>query len=159
MEYRYLGNTGLKVSVISFGNWLNSNDPAWEQRMIDLVKKAHSLGINFFDTAEVYGYGEGEKQMGIALKALNVDRADLVVSTKLFWEVQGVSQNRNGLSKKHIKEGLNNSLKKLGLDYVDILFCHRFDNNTPLEETCRAFDEVVKSGKVHYWGTSEWTAA
>lgn len=159
MEYRYLGNTGLKVSVISFGNWLNSNEPAWEERMINLVKKAHSLGINFYDTAEIYGFGEGERQMGIALKALNVPRGDLVVSTKLILEVEGDKLNRVGLSRKHIREGLNNSLKKLGLDYVDVLYCHRFDRYTPLEEVCRSFDAIIKEGKAHYWGTSEWTAA
>ena len=159
MEYRFLGKTGLKVSAISFGNWLNSNDPTWQQRTIDLVKKAHSLGINFFDTAETYGYGEGERQIGVALKALNVPREDLVVSTKIFWEVNGNRLNRVGLSRKHINEGFNNSLKKLQLDYVDIVFCHRFDNYTPLEETCRAFDDIVKSGRAFYWGTSEWTAA
>lgn len=97
--------------------------------------------------------------MGAALKALNVPREDLVVSTKIFWEVEGNKLNRQGLSRKHINEGMNNSLKKLGLDYVDIVFCHRFDDNTPLEEVCRSFDEIVKSGKAFYWGTSEWKAA
>ncbi|KAL4454214.1 hypothetical protein ABPG74_012171 [Tetrahymena malaccensis] len=159
MEYRYLGNTGLKVSVISFGNWLNSNDSSWTQRTIDLVKKAHSLGINFFDTAEVYGYGEAEKQMGLAIKELNVAREDLVISTKLFWATKSDTLNKVGLSRKHVMEGINNSLKKLQLDYVDIVFCHRFDKYTPLEETCRAFHDIITSGKAHYWGTSEWTAA
>lgn len=111
--------------------------------MVELVKKAHSLGINFFDTAEVYGYGEGERQMGAALKALNVPRGDLVISTKLFWEVEGNRLNRVGLSRKHINEGFNNSLKKLGVEYVDVIFCHRFDPHTPLEETCRAFHDII----------------
>lgn len=117
------------------------------------------MGINFFDTAEVYGHGEAEKQMGVAIKSLNVPREDLVISTKLFWEVKSNIGNRVGLSRKHILEGVNNSLKKLQLDYVDVLFCHRFDKFTPLEETCRAFHDVVTSGKAHYWGTSEWSAA
>ncbi|KAL4454213.1 hypothetical protein ABPG74_012170 [Tetrahymena malaccensis] len=159
MEYRILGETGLKVSAISFGNYLNSDKPDWQERTNQLVKKAHELGINFFDTAEVYGWGEGEKQLGIALKQLNIPREDLVISTKLFWAVPDLKVNRTGLSRKHIIEGLNNSLVKLQLDYVDLVFCHRFDDETPLEEVCRTFDSIIKSGKAHYWGTSEWSAA
>lgn len=97
--------------------------------------------------------------MGNALRALNVPREDLVISTKLLREVEGESQNRVGLSRKHIREGLNNSLKKLGFDYVDVVYCHRFDMYTPLEEVCRTFDAIIKEGKAHYWGTSEWSAA
>lgn len=116
MEYRLLGNTGLKVSVISFGNWLNSDSPEWQKRTNEHVKKAWDLGINFFDTAELYGFGEGEKQFGIALKALNVPREDLVISTKIFWGADFGSErkiNSFGLNRKHIKEGVKNSLKRL----------------------------------------------
>lgn len=159
MQYRHLGETGLKVSVISYGNWLNSNDPKVEERTVQLIKKAWDLGINFFDTAEVYGYGQAEIQMGKALKALGVKREDLVVSTKIFWGTEDVRPNTRGLSRKHIKEGVKQSLERLGLDYVDVVFCHRFDTTTPVEETVRAFDDLIKEGKIHYWGTSEWTAA
>ncbi|EAR82828.1 aldo/keto reductase family oxidoreductase (macronuclear) [Tetrahymena thermophila SB210] len=162
MEYRLLGNTGLKVSTIGLGNWLNSDNPDWQQRTIEIVKKAWDLGINFFDTAEVYGYGEGEKQFGVALKALNVPREELVISTKLFWGTQKGDKlrvNQLGLNRKHIKEGIKNSLQRLQLDYIDIVFCHRFDHETPLEEIARAFTELIQEGYVHYWGTSEWSAA
>jgi len=107
----------------------------------------------------LYGFGEAEKQLGDAIKALNVPRGDLVISTKIFWEVPDFRINRTGLNRKHVMEGVNNSLKKLQLDYVDVVFCHHFDHYTPVEEVCRAFDTVVKSGKAHYWGTSNWTAA
>ncbi|EAR82827.1 aldo/keto reductase family oxidoreductase (macronuclear) [Tetrahymena thermophila SB210] len=162
MEYRLLGNTGLKVSVISFGNWLNSNNPDWQERTNLHVKKAWDLGINFFDTAEVYGFGEGEKQFGVALKALNVPREELVISTKIFWGTMWGDKkrvNQLGLNRKHIKEGVKNSLKRLQLDYVDIVFCHRYDHETPLEEIARAFTELIQEGYIHYWGTSEWTSS
>ena len=140
-----LGNTGLKVSRISFGNWLNSNSSDSTERMVNLVKKAWDLGINFFDTAEVYGNGEAERQFCAAFKALNVPRNQYVLSTKIFW---GPSRETNpndvGLSRKHIIEGLRDSLKRLDTTYVDIVFAHRFDTITPLEETCKAFDWVVK---------------
>ncbi|KAL4498559.1 hypothetical protein ABPG72_019677 [Tetrahymena utriculariae] len=159
MEYRLLGNTGLKVSAISFGNWLNSDRPDWQQRTNLHVKKAWDLGINYFDTAEGYGQGEGERQMGIALKELNVPREDYVVSTKIFWGKPTGSQNNLGLNRKHIKQGIKASLERLQLSYVDVVFCHRFDHETPLEEVARAFTELIQEGLVHYWGTSEWSAA
>ncbi|KAL4469875.1 hypothetical protein ABPG72_011096 [Tetrahymena utriculariae] len=162
MEYRLLGNTGLKVSAIGLGNWLNCDNPDWQQRTNEIVKAAWDLGINFFDTAEVYGFGEGEKQFGIALKALNVPREEFVISTKIFWGTMWddkVRVNQLGLNRKHIKEGVKNSLKRLQLDYVDIVYCHRFDHETPLEEVARAFTELIQEGYLHYWGTSEWSAA
>lgn len=153
MVYRYLGNSGLQVSVISWGNWINT---AKEDITYDTVKYAYDNGVNFFDTAEIYGFGEGEKSLGYALKKLDAPRESLVISTKIFKVGFGV--NQGFLSRKHIIEGLNNSLKRLQLDYVDVVFCHRFDSRTPLEETCRAMDWVINQGKAFYWGTSEWTA-
>jgi len=155
MEYRYLGNSGLKVSAVSFGNWLTSNTPEVEQRTIECVKKAWEMGINFFDTAEVYGAGQAEIIMGKAIKALNVPREDLVISTKLFWGTAG-GENKKGLSRKHIIEGARLSLKRLDLDYVDVIFCHRPDFNTPVEETVRAMNQLIENGQAFYWGTSEW---
>jgi aryl-alcohol dehydrogenase-like predicted oxidoreductase len=155
MEYRFLGNTGLKVSVLSFGNWLTSNKREDIDRNISLVKQAYEAGINYFDTAEGYGAGEGEIQFGEALKALGANREEIVVSTKIFW---GGKLNELGLSRKHIIEGAQRSLKRLGLDYVDIIFAHRYDYEVPIEEVCRAFNYLIEKGLTFYWGTSEWTA-
>jgi voltage-dependent potassium channel beta subunit len=154
MIYRYLGNSGLKVSALSWGNWINSKgeDPTY-----DILKVAYDAGINFFDTAEIYGFGEGEATLGKALKKLNVPRETLVISTKIFKVGMGV--NDGLLSRKHIIEGLRNSLKRLQLDYVDVVFCHRPDPNTPLEETCRAMDWLINQGMAFYWGTSEWSGS
>jgi voltage-dependent potassium channel beta subunit len=156
MEYRYLGNSGLRVSVLSFGNWLNSNKPEDYQITRDAMKVCFDNGVNFFDTAEIYGNGQAETIMGNAIKELGFRREEIVVSTKLFKIGQGV--NDSFLSRKHIIEGITNSLKRLQLDYVDVVFCHRPDYETPLEETCRAMHSVIESGKAFYWGTSEWTA-
>ncbi|EAR99999.1 aldo/keto reductase family oxidoreductase (macronuclear) [Tetrahymena thermophila SB210] len=164
MEYRFLGNSGLKVSAIGFGNWLNSDTSDRKLKMIELIKRAYSLGINFFDTAEAYGQGEGEIQFGEAFKALGAPRQELVISSKIFWAVPPTSAdikkvNQIGLSRKHIFEGVKASLKRLQLDYLDIVFCHRFDEDTPLEETAKAFNDLIEQGHIHYWGTSEWSAS
>lgn len=123
-----------------------------------LIKHAWSLGINFFDCAETYGKprGQVEELLGNALKTLDVKREDLVIATKIFWGGDGI--NSKGLSRKHVIEGLNKSLKRLQLDYVDIVFAHRYDTFTPVEEVCRAFDYHIQKGKALYWGTSEWPA-
>jgi len=152
MEYRYLGKTGLKVSVISYG-FMTIGD---QNLMTQLVKTAWESGVNFFDNAEFYLQGTVETLFGNTIKELKIPREDLVISTKIFWGGQGV--NRVGLSRKHIIEGAFASLKRLQLDYVDIIYCHRPDFETPLEETCRAFDWLIRKGKAHYWGTSEWPA-
>lgn len=156
MEYRFLGPTGLKVSVLGFGNWLTSDDPKNEERTKELIKKSYDAGINFFDTAEGYGAGKGEIAFGKAFKELALPREQIIVSTKLFFGGGGV--NDMSLTRKHIIEGANSSLKRLQLDYVDVIFCHRPDYATPIEETCRAFDYLVNTGKTFYWGTSEWSA-
>ncbi|TNV77716.1 hypothetical protein FGO68_gene17686 [Halteria grandinella] len=156
MEYRYLGNSGLRVSVFSFGNWLNSNTQESYEITRDAIKLCFENGVNFFDTAEIYGYGEAETQMGRAFKELGLKREEIVVSTKILRSGKGV--NDTFLSRKHIMEAINAQLKRLQLDYVDVLFCHRPDYDTPLEETCRAMHSVIEQGKAFYWGTSEWTA-
>jgi len=155
MIYRYLGNSGLKVSVMSWGNWINTKDE--NDITYETVKIAYEGGINFFDTAEIYGMGEGEISLGNALKKLNAKRSDLVISPKIFKCGSGV--NDSFLSRKHIIEGVNNSLKRLQLEYVDVVFCHRPDSNTPLEETCRSMNWLIEQGKAFYWGTSEWSAS
>lgn len=155
MVYRYLGNSGLKVSVLSYGNWLTAHDPKSEESIIKCIKRAYELGINFFDTAEIYGAGVAETIMGKAFKELNVEREELVVSTKLVSCGNGV--NDSMLSRKHLTEGIQNSLKRLQLDYVDVIFCHRPDTDTPIEETVKAMDWIVEEGYAFYWATSEWT--
>lgn len=151
MIYRYLGNTGLKVSVLGWGNWINGGD---EKENLATIKAALDNGINFIDTAEIYGFGKAEISVGKALKELNVRRESVVVSTKIFKVGFGV--NDGMLSRKHIIEGLKNSLKRLQLEYVDVVFCHRYDDETPIEEVCRAMNYCVENGLAHYWATSEW---
>ena len=160
MLYRQLGNTGIKVSVLSFGNWITGHSEENQKIQIDCVKLAWDNGVNYFDTSENYGLGMGEVLMGRALKALEVDRNKLVVSTKIFWSVkgEGFSVNMNGLSRKHILEAIDKSLKNLQLSYVDVVFCHRPDYDTPMEEVCRAMSSLIDREKAFYWGTSEWPA-
>jgi aryl-alcohol dehydrogenase-like predicted oxidoreductase len=117
------------------------------------------LGINFFDTAEVYGFGEAERQFGNAFEQLKTKREDIVLSSKLFWGSSEFLPNTLGLSRKHIMEGVSNSLRNLKTPYLDIVYCHRFDHLTSMEEICSTFDILIKQNKIHYWGTSEWSAA
>lgn len=155
MEYRRLGNTGLKVSEISLGSWLTYGGYVEEQKATASIDKAYELGINFFDTANVYMRGEAEKVVGKALS--KYDRSSYVLATKVFGKM-GDGPNDSGLSRKHIIEQCNASLKRLGTDYVDVYYCHRYHTETPLEETLRALDDLVRQGKVLYVGVSEWTA-
>lgn len=158
MGYRYLGNTGMKVSVLSYGNWLTSdkkNDES-QQLVTDCVKKCFEMGVNYFDTAEAYAYGGAEVQLGIALKQLNTERKNYVVSTKLI--KVGAGPNDIGLSRKRIIEGTKASLKRLDLNYVDIIFAHRPDYSVPIEEIVRGFSWLIDNGLAFYWGTSEWCA-
>jgi voltage-dependent potassium channel beta subunit len=143
MEYRYMGGTGLKVSILGFGNWVTGHSEEEEKTQIEIIKKAYESGINFFDTAEVYGFGVAETIMGKAIKNLDARREDLVISTKIFM-ASPTGANDKFLSRKHIIEGVNNSLKRLQLDYVDIIFAHRPDFETSLEETCKAFHWVIE---------------
>lgn len=154
MEYRQLGKSGLKISSLSFGSWLTFGDQIGVQEAKVCMRYAFENGINFFDNAEVYANGKAEEIMGDVLKDFR--RESFVVSTKIFWGGDG--PNDVGLSRKHVLEGTRNSLKRLKLDYVDLLYCHRPDPSTPIEETVRAMDYLVRSGQALYWGTSEWSA-
>lgn len=156
MEYRYLGRSGLKVSALSFGSWVTFGDQVDEQVAYDCMKEAFDAGVNFFDNAEAYAGGQSETMMGNIIKKAGWKRSDLVLSTKIFWGGDG--PNDTGLSYKHIIEGTNAALKRMQTDYVDLVFCHRPDLHTPIEETVRAMDQVIQSGKAFYWGTSEWSA-
>lgn len=154
MRYRKLGASGLKVSELSFGSWLTFGSRLDQQGVKECMREAFTAGVNFFDNAEAYAGGVSEMVMGEALKEYR--REDLVVSTKIFFGGRGA--NDRGLSRKHLIEGTKNSLKRLQLEYVDLLFCHRPDSTTPIEETVRAMDQIVRSGLAFYWGTSEWSA-
>jgi len=146
----------LRVSVISFGSWITFGPQCDEASAEACMKAAHAAGVNFFDNAEVYGEGAAETFMGNIIKRNGWNRSELVISTKLFWG--GSAVNSRGLSRKHIIEGTDASLKRLQLDYVDLLFCHRPDIHTPIEEIVRAMNHVIEKGKAFYWGTSEWSA-
>jgi voltage-dependent potassium channel beta subunit len=167
MEYRFLGHSGLKVSALSFGAWVTFQDQLDVAKAHDCMKAAVDAGVNFFDNAEVYAGGMAETIMGKVINKAGWSRSDLVIATKIFWggTPQGPGQpfkygpNDRGLSRKHIIEGTDASLKRLDLDYVDLLFCHRPDVNTPIEETVWAMNHVIQQGKALYWGTSEWSAA
>ena len=157
MEYRHLGSSGLQVSALSFGAWVTFGQQFGEDVAYDCMKAAYDAGVNFFDNAEVYANGKAETLMGKAIQRAGWKRSDLVVSTKIFWGGDG--PNDKGLSRKHIVEGTNAALARLQLDYVDLIFCHRPDIRTPIEETVRAMNFVLDQGKAFYWGTSEWSAA
>ncbi|MCP4574390.1 MAG: voltage-dependent potassium channel subunit beta [bacterium] len=167
MEYRFLGRSGLKVSALSFGAWVTFGDQMNVDAAYECMKTAYDAGCNFFDNAEVYAAGRAETIMGEVFRKAGWRREDLVVSTKLFWGGRANPEgggylygvNDRGLSRKHIVEGTNAALQRLGLDYVDLLFCHRPDLDTPVEETVWAMNHVIQQGKALYWGTSEWSAA
>ncbi len=157
MEYRRVGKSGLKVSAISLGAWLTYGSSSVEQdTAVQCIRKAIESGINFIDVADIYAFGEAEKVVGKAIK--DYKRSDLVISTKAYWSMSD-NVNDRGLSRKHITESVNKSLKRFDMDYIDIFFCHRFDDETPLDETVRAIDDLIQQGKILYWGTSMWNAA
>jgi voltage-dependent potassium channel beta subunit len=154
MQYNHLGRAGIRVSEISFGSWITFGKQIGLNDISTLMHTAFEHGVNFFDTAEAYAHGEAEILMGKAIKEFH--REDLVISTKIFWGGNG--PNDTGLSRKHLLEGTTNSLRRLQLDYVDLLFCHRPDPGTPIEETVLAMDYLIRNGYAFYWGTSEWEA-
>ncbi len=155
MKYRNLGRTGLKVSEIALGAWLTYGGTVAAKQAEPIVRKALASGINFIDVADIYAKGEAEKVVGEIIKDMR--RSDLVISSKLFWPMSE-NPNDRGLSRKHIMESIEKSLKRLRTDYLDMYFCHRHDSETPIEEIVRAMDDLVHQGKVLYWGTSVWQA-
>lgn len=158
MEYRRLGDTGLKLSVLSFGSWVTFHNQLGNETALDCMQAAWDAGVNFFDNAEVYAGGKSEAIMGQALRELEWPRESYVISTKLFWGLRDGPNTKNTLNRKYLLYAIDGSLERLGLEFVDLLFCHRPDPETPIEETVWAMSDIIASGKALYWGTSEWSA-
>jgi len=159
MDYRRLGNTGLRVSVLSFGSWVTFDTQLDDRLAVECIAAAGDAGCNFFDNAEAYAGGESEAIMGRALKELGWPRWSYVLTTKVFWGLhRGTPNMNNTLNRKYLMHAIDGSLERFDLDFVDVLYCHRADPETPIEETVWAMSDIVSSGKALYWGTSEWTA-
>lgn len=159
MQYRRMGNTGLKLSSVSIGAWTTYGQTVSEKATVrSILERALHAGVNFLDNADVYANGKAEVIMGEVLADLDVPRHHYVLSSKVFWPMSDVITDR-GLSRKHVLESIDLSLERLGVDYLDIYFAHRYDPETPMEEIVEAFSDVVRSGRAHYWGTSMWSAA
>lgn len=161
MQYRRLGHAGLRVSTLSFGSWVTYQNQVDARSAVEMMAAAYDAGINFFDNAEVYASGQSETIMGQALKTLGWPRLNYVVSTKFYWGLdrQGDAVNRKDtLNRKYLMQAIDGSLKRFGLEHVDLIYCHRPDPQTPVEETVRAMSDIIGQGKALYWGTSEWSA-
>lgn len=158
MQYRRLGRTGIKVSVLSFGSWVSFDNQLKDEQAIECMQAARDAGCNFFDNAEAYAGGESEAIMGRVIQELGWPRWSYVLTTKLFWGLHDAPNMRNTLNRKYLMQAIDASLERFQLDFVDVLYCHRADPDTPLEETVWAMSDIVASGKALYWGTSEWAA-
>jgi voltage-dependent potassium channel beta subunit len=159
MKYRYLGKTGIQVSELSFGSWVTFHNQADVKAAVNMMAAAYDSGVNFFDNAEVYAGGKSEEVMGDALKKLKWRRGSYLVSTKFFWGINDGVNEKNTLNRKRLIEGINASLQRFQLDYVDLIYAHRPDKTTPIEETVWAMHNIIEWGKALYWGTSEWAAS
>jgi voltage-dependent potassium channel beta subunit len=158
MEYRYLGKSGVRVSALSLGSWVTFHQQVDVDKAVEMMAVAYDAGVNFFDNAEAYAKGKSEEVMGAALKKLGWRRASYLVSTKFYWGMNDGINEKNTLNRKYLLEGIDGSLKRFGLDHVDLIYCHRPDPNTPIEETVWAMHNIINSGRAFYWGTSEWSA-
>ncbi|MFO1192033.1 MAG: aldo/keto reductase [Rhodoferax sp.] len=162
MQYRRLGRSGLQVSVLSLGSWVTYHNQVNTRAAREMLAAAMDAGVNFFDNAEAYAGGKSEEVMGQALKALKRPRLDYVVSTKFYWGLPGDGagiNRKNTLNRKYLMQAIDGSLARFGLDFIDLVFCHRPDPHTPIEETVHAMSDMITQGKALYWGTSEWSAA
>jgi voltage-dependent potassium channel beta subunit len=159
MKYRHLGRTGIQVSELSFGSWVTFSNQADVSAAANMMAAAYDAGVNFFDNAEVYAGGKSETVMGAALKQLKWRRGSYLISTKLYWGLHDGVNEKNTLNRKRLIEGINGSLERLQLEYVDLIYCHRPDPTTPIEETVWAMHNIIEWGKAMYWGTSEWAAS
>jgi voltage-dependent potassium channel beta subunit len=158
MEYRRLGSAGLKVSVLSFGSWVSFKNQLGTDSAYDCMVAAYDAGVNFFDNAEAYAGGESEVIMGEVLKRAGWRRESYVISSKFFWGLNDGPNERNTLNRKYLTQAIDKSLKRWDMDYLDLVFCHRPDPDTPIEETVWAMHDMISQGKALYWGTSEWGA-
>jgi voltage-dependent potassium channel beta subunit len=159
MNYRRLGSSGLKVSELSFGSWVTYGNQMGNDQARECMAAAYDAGVNFFDNAEIYAKGQSETIMGEVIKKLGWRRSSYVISTKFFWGLHDGPNEKNTLNRKYLMQAIDGSLARLKLDYVDLVYCHRPDPDTPLEETVRAMSDMIVAGKAQYWGTSEWSAA
>lgn len=159
MQYRHLGRTGIQVSELSIGSWVTFKNQVDVNAAVEIMAAAYDHGVNFYDNAEVYAGGKSEEVMGAALKKLNWRRGSYLISTKFYWGLEEGVNEKNTLNRKRLIEGINGSLKRLDMDYVDIIYCHRPDKTTPIEETVWAMHNIIEWGKAIYWGTSEWAAS
>jgi voltage-dependent potassium channel beta subunit len=159
MQYRHLGKTGIQVSELSIGSWVTFKNQVDVGAAVEIMAAAYDHGVNFFDNAEVYAGGKSEEVMGAALKKLNWRRSSYLVSTKFYWGLHDGVNEKNTLNRKRLIEGINDALKRFDMEYVDLIYCHRPDKTTPIEETVWAMHNIVEWGKALYWGTSEWAAS
>ena len=159
MNYRHLGKAGIQVSELSFGSWVTFHNQSGIEAAVEMMAAAFDAGVNFFDNAQVYAGGKSEEVMGAAFKKLGWRRSSYLVSTKLFWGLNEGPNEKNTLNRKFLIEGIDGCLKRLDMDHVDLLYCHRPDPTTPIEETVWAMHNIIERGKALYWGTSEWEAA
>lgn len=159
MKYRHLGRTGIQVSELSIGSWVTFKNQVDVDAAMKIMTAAYDYGVNFFDNAEVYAGGKSEEVMGAALKKLGWRRGSYLVSTKFYWGLHDGVNEKNTLNRKRLIEGINGSLERLGMEYVDLIYCHRPDKTTPIEETVWAMHNIIEWGKALYWGTSEWAAS
>ena len=159
MRYRRLGRSGLQISELSLGSWITYGNQVDDRAAIETMSAARDAGVNFFDNAEVYAGGKAETLMGKALKHLGWEREDYIISTKFYWGIAKGPNRKNTLNRKYLHQAIEGSLQRLQLDYIDLVFCHRPDPQTPIEETVWAMHDMISQGKALYWGTSEWSAA
>jgi len=158
MIYRRLGRSGLQVSLLSFGSWVSFDKQMKDDQAMECMQAAHDAGCNFFDNAEAYAAGESEAIMGRVIRELGWPRNTFVLSSKFYWGITNVPNMKYTLNRKYLMQAIDGSLERFGVDFLDLVFCHRADPNTPIEETVWAMHDIVSSGKALYWGTSEWTA-
>jgi voltage-dependent potassium channel beta subunit len=158
MEYRHLGRSGIRVSALSLGSWVTFHTQVNVDQAVEMMSVAYDAGVNFFDNAQAYAKGKSEEIMGEAFKKLGWRRASYLVSTKFYWGINDGVNEKNTLNRKFLLEGIDGSLNRLGMDHVDLVFCHRPDPATPIEETVWAMHNIINAGKAFYWGTSEWSA-
>lgn len=158
MMYRKLGDSGLSVSVLSYGSWVTFGKQIDQNAADNCIKYAFDHGVNFFDNAEVYAGGKSEELMGESFKRIGLSRNDYILTTKFFWGIENRLNFKNTLNKKYLTQAIDGSLKRLKTDFVDVVYCHRYDPETPLHEICQTMDQMIRDGKALYWGTSEWPA-